>query len=87
MVSRRKIIFEGKKIISDTLVDRNWDYVRHHRNKWLKSTDKYMQMSDRFSEETMAEILAYRQTLRDLPQTYESANDACDNFPAPLKID
>ena len=82
MMSRRKITFEGKKVISDEMLDRTWDYVRYHRTKWLNTSDKYITMTDRFSPEELSSLLEYRKLLRDLPQNYDSANEACDNWPS-----
>ena len=82
MMSRRKITFKGKKVIADEMLERNWEFVRYHRTKWLNSTDKYMLMNDRFNSEEMSSILEYRKLLRDLPENYETANDACDNWPS-----
>ena len=43
----------------------------------LSMSDKYM-ISDRFallSDERQTELLAYRQTLRDLPQDYDTIDE------------
>jgi len=81
MESRRKIVLAGTEVISDEMVDRTWDYVRHHRTKWLTTSDQFTSMQDRFSDEEWESLLTYRQALRDLPQTFESPNEACDNWP------
>ena len=49
----------------------SWNRVRKERNKRLTDTDWYA-----LSDVTMSEeITAYRQTLRDIPQTYSSSKD------------
>jgi len=82
MMSRRVTVYDGEEIVSETIVDRNWDYVRHHRDKWLKSSDKFVMLQDRYTEEEYQAILEYRQKLRDIPQDFEDANSACDNWPS-----
>ena len=62
-----------------------WDEVRGMRNMLLSRSDKYM-ISDRFallSDERQAELLAYRQTLRDLPQDY----DTIDELEMPVELE
>ena len=62
-----------------------WDEVRGMRDVLLSRSDKYM-ISDRFSllsEERQTELLAYRQTLRDLPQDY----DTIDELEMPTELD
>ena len=57
--------------------DVDWNHVRSVRNDELEKSD-WRAVSDR----TMSQDwIDYRQALRDLPQDYESANDAADNFP------
>ena len=49
----------------------SWKKVRTERNKRLANTDWHA-----LSDVTMSEeITAYRQTLRDIPQTYNSSNE------------
>jgi len=51
----------------------------------LSMSDKYM-ISDRFallSDERQAELLAYRQALRDLPQDY----DTIDELEMPVELE
>ncbi len=62
-----------------------WDEVRGMRNMLLSRSDKYM-ISDRFallSDERQTELLAYRQTLRDLPQDY----DTIDELEMPVELE
>ena len=57
--------------------DVDWDHVRSVRNDELAKSD-WRAVSDRVLPDAWKE---YRQALRDLPQDYESANNAADNFP------
>ena len=57
--------------------DVDWDHVRSVRNDELAKSDRRA-VSDRVLPDAWKE---YRQALRDLPQDYESANNAADNFP------
>ena len=57
--------------------DVDWDHVRSVRNDELAKSD-WRAVSDRTISQAWKD---YRQALRDLPQDYESANDAADNFP------
>ena len=57
--------------------DVDWDHVRSVRNDELDKSD-WRAVKDRVLPNAWKD---YRQALRDLPQDYESANDAADNFP------
>ena len=57
--------------------DVDWDHVRSVRNDELAKSD-WRAVSDRVLPDAWKE---YRQALRNLPQNFESANDAADNFP------
>ena len=81
VMSRRRIVYAGDEIVSDELIDETWERVRTVRDVQLEATDRLMALSDRWTDEQMTALLTYRQALRDLPQTYESANEAADNFP------
>ncbi len=78
-MDRSYTVFKGKKIIEEGMRDFDWDYVRHMRNKHLEHTD-WRAVKDRIMSQAWKD---YRQALRDLPQTYESANEAADNWPIP----
>jgi len=58
-------------------IDKSWDDVRHTRNNELKNTD-WRAVKDRTMSQAWKD---YRQALRDLPQNFDSANDAVDNWP------
>lgn len=56
----------------------NWGTVKKKRDYLLLMSD-YTQLSDNgLTDEKKAEWRTYRQALRDLPQTYESATDKSD---------
>ena len=56
-----------------------WEEVRLRRNKELANTD-WRAVKDRSMSKAWKD---YRQALRDLPQQFESANEAADNWPTP----
>lgn len=74
MINRREIIYNGNEIISDIMIDVDWESIKSLRSVVLSECD-YMFLSDRTPSQ---EWVDYRQFLRDLPQNYESANDAAD---------
>ncbi len=57
-----------------TLLDISWDELRFERNNALNDSD-WRFMSDQTPSQ---EWIDYRQFLRDLPQNYETANEAVD---------
>jgi len=57
--------------------DVDWDLVRSVRNDALTATD-WRAVKDRTMSQAWKD---YRKALRDLPQDYDSANDAADNWP------
>jgi hypothetical protein len=74
MISRREIIYNGEEIESEIFRDVNWDEIRSKRGKELSRTD-WRFMSDQTPSQ---EWIDYRVFLRDLPQNYDTANDAAD---------
>ena len=74
MISRREIIYNGEEIESEIFRDVNWDEIRSKRGKELSRTDRRF-MSDQTPSQ---EWIDYRVFLRDLPQNYDTANDAAD---------
>ena len=77
MMDRNYTVFRGEEIIEEGTRNFNWDFVRSMRNAELERTD-WRAVKDR----TMSQAWKnYRQSLRDLPQDYEDANDAADNWP------
>lgn len=58
-------------------LEREWNFLRLQRDLKLKYTDSLM-YPDRFallSQEKQQELLNYRQTLRDIPQTINDPDD------------
>jgi len=70
-------IFHGDEVVDEGEHDVTWAQVRNQRNAELRDTDwragKDVVLSTGWKE--------YRQALRDLPQDYDTANDAADSFP------
>jgi hypothetical protein len=59
-------------------IDVSWEYVRQLRNQILRDTDWWA-----VKDLTMSQAKKdYRIFLRDLPQNFESANDAADAWAA-----
>lgn len=77
MVNRKVTVYSGSDIIDEYFVEYEWPEVRMLRNDELKKTDWWA-----LKDLTMSQAQKdYRQALRDLPQDYDSANDAIDNWP------
>ncbi len=47
-----------------------WDDIRANRDRLIQETDWTQTLDCPLSDEKKAEFLAYRQALRDIPQTY-----------------
>ena len=65
--------------------DCDWDEIRAMRKGLIEILDGWY-LKDRWdalSSTNKGKLNTIRQTLRDLPQTYDNANDAFDNFPEP----
>ena len=69
--------YRGTEIIEQIQRDVDWDEVRRARNLALTDSD-WRAVKDRVLSNAWKD---YRQALRDLPQDYETANDAADAFP------
>jgi len=81
-MNRRELIYSGEEIVSDILVDVNWDEVKYQREKVLEKSD-WRFLSDQTPTQEWTD---YRQFLRDLPQNYSDANSAADawnTYPIP----
>ncbi len=77
MISTRHEIWSGDELISTETIEYTWDEIRAIRDVHLEETDWWA-----LKDLTMSQAKKdYRQALRDLPQNYESANDAADNWP------
>ena len=77
-MSRFTYVFEGSEIVETIESDVDWHYVRDRRTKELKRTD-YWALKDLTMSQAKKD---YRAFLRDLPQTYETANEAYDAMEA-----
>jgi len=78
LMDRNYTIFKGSEIIDSGQYEVTWEQVRKQRNHELKSTDWWA-----VKDLTMSQAKKdYRQFLRDLPQNYDSANDAADAWNA-----
>ena len=77
-MDRRHIVYNGDEIVEEYLEDFTWSVIRNERQGVLESSD-YMFMSD---QNPSQEWIDYRQFLRDLPQNYDTANDAADAWAA-----
>jgi len=78
-MDRTWMVFDGDEVIDSGSHDLDWDQIRSKRNQELKATD-WRAVKDRTMSQAWKD---FRQALRDLPQNFESANDAADNFPQP----
>ena len=75
---RTETIFDGETVIETKVRDVNWNQVRNARDQELANTD-WWALKDLTMSQSKKD---YRIFLRDLPQNYESANDAADAWAA-----
>ena len=78
-MDRNYTIYKGTEIIESGQYDVSWVEVRKERNEALETSD-WRAVKDRTMSQAWKD---FRQALRDLPQDYENANDAADNWPTP----
>jgi len=76
-VQRRMIHIDTDGTKTVTYREVTWEEVRHNRNVELAQSD-WRAMKDRVLS---SEWKDHRTALRDLPQNFESASDAADNWP------
>ncbi len=76
-LSRTVQIYSAGVLEEESQRDVTWDEVRAERDRELDSTD-WRAVKDRTMSQAWKD---YRTALRDLPQDYDSANDAVDNWP------
>jgi hypothetical protein len=75
---RTRIIYDGDTIVETFQKEITWSTLRDERDRELDRTD-WRAVKDR----TMTQVWKdYRAFLRDLPQNFESANDAADAWAA-----
>ena len=72
MENKELILQNGSLVLQDLIRIPTWSEIRVKRNSLLISSD-YTQMPDFPGDKTT--WATYRQTLRDLPQTYANAAD------------
>ena len=78
MIYRTVTRYNGKTVIEQYDADVDWDYVRYKRDRELAKTDWWAGKDVTLTSARKE----YRIFLRDLPQNYESANDAADAWAA-----
>jgi len=76
-MNRTFTVYDGEDVIESTQVDVTWEQVRAARDKALADSD-WTAVKDRTMSQAWKD---YRTALRDLPQDYDTANDAADNWP------
>jgi len=69
--------FAGDDLIEEGHHDFDWSELRAHRDAELRRTD-FWALKDHVMSQARKD---YREALRTLPQRFESANDAADNWP------
>ena len=77
--SKYHTIMNGEEVVEQRLLEYDWHELRMFRNDCLDNTD-WRAVKDRTMSQAWKD---YRQSLRDLPQDFDSANDAVDNWPDP----
>ena len=77
MIHRKVTTYQGSEIIDEEFRDVTWEEVRAARDKALADSD-WRAVKDRTMSQAWKD---YRKALRDLPQDYDSANEAADNWP------
>lgn len=76
-MNRNYTIYNGDEIVESGKKDVSWDTLRMARDAELARTD-FWALKDLVMSQGKKD---YRQALRELPQNYESANEAADNWP------
>ena len=74
---RTHTVYSGDEVVEVRELTYDWDMLRKFRDDLLDQTD-WRAVKDRTMSQAWKD---YRQALRDLPQDFESANDAADNWP------
>ncbi len=75
---RTRIIYDGDTIVETFQKEITWSTLRDERDRELDRTD-WRAVKDRTMTQAWKD---YRAFLRDLPQNFESANDAADAWAA-----
>jgi len=78
-MDRKETVFAGDDVLEVIFHDVSWQEVRSSRDQALAESDwralKDVVLSNPWRD--------FRQALRDLPQNFDSANDAVDSWPTP----
>ncbi len=75
---RTRTIYDGETVVETIQKDITWSILRDERDRELDRTD-WRAVKDRTMSQAWKD---YRAFLRDLPQNFESANDAADAWAA-----
>jgi len=78
MMNRNSTVYDGEEIVETSQIDVDWIQVRRARDQALKDSDwralKDVVLPNRWKD--------FRTFLRNLPQNFDSANDAADAWAA-----
>jgi len=78
-MNRKWETYHGEELVDSGFHEVSWETVRSVRDQALAASDwralKDVVLSNPWRD--------FRQELRDLPQNFDSANDAADAFPTP----
>ena len=77
--SKYHTIMNGEEVVEQRLLEYDWHELRMFRNDCLDNTD-WRAVKDRTMSQAWKD---YRQSLRDLPQDFETCELAIDNWPEP----
>jgi hypothetical protein len=77
--SKYHTVYSGEDVVEQRELTYEWHELRILRDEILDQSD-WRAMKDRTLSTAWKD---YRQALRDLPQDFDSANDAVDNWPDP----
>jgi len=77
-MNRRYLIYDGEEVVEDSMREVEWYEVRAARDQALAESD-WRAVKDRVLPNAWKD---FRTFLRDLPQNFDSANDAADAWAA-----
>ena len=77
-MNRRYLIYDGEEVVEDSMREVEWYEVRAARDQALAESD-WRAVKDRVLPNRWKD---FRTFLRDLPQNFDSANDAADAWAA-----
>ena len=74
MIVRSEQVYNGNELISENVINIEWDELKTIRQEHLELSDwRFL-----YDQSPSQEWIDYRQFLRDLPQNFTEANDAAD---------